>query len=335
MPRCLVDSTIERVTINGFAFPLGVYPVEPLTPVPGYTLDFEPSDGDDNDGEWEEWPDRYVFDVVVSADRLESLLRGLFGLFPGRVYPILDVLGRDAYREIDPYIAYDMVGLDRFLDAFRRYRGFFLESGLSGFGLLSDDPFVYVFVDEHKIVTIRVQADMKERVEKILAAFDLEHKDEPAGVDSAQHEHREVLVAPDDRPDLLNFDEIVEQLRDDLRLTLNIDPERNLDDDDNELGVTAWRGIIRAHKDEEDKNGRYAELILTAANLRDTESIVEQGMETLLPPGVSEWAFLMIVAMDRLEPPEAAEHLGDSAIIADLKKDPQPESRIYRATWLE
>lgn len=335
MPRCLVDSTIERVVMDGFTFPLGVYPIEPMKPIPGYTLDFEPADGDEDDGEWEEWPDRYVFDVVVPADRLESLLRGLFGLFPGRVYPILDILGHDAYREIDPYIAYEMVGLDRFLDAFRRYRGFFLESGLSGFGLLSDEPFVYVFVDEHKIVTIRVQADMKDRVEKILAAFDLEQKDEPAGADAAQHEHREVLVAPDDRPDVLTFDEIVEQLRHDLRLTLNIDPETNVDDEEQDLGMTAWRGVVRAHRDEEDQQGRHAEIVLTATCLRETEGLVEQAMNTLLPSGVSEWSFIMIVAMDRLLPSEAGELLGDASIEQDLAAHRDGPGRIYRVRWLE
>lgn len=43
---------------------------------------------------------------------------------------------------------------------------------------------------------------------------------EPAGADSAAHEHRGVLDTPKDRPELLNHDEILERLRDEWRLLL-------------------------------------------------------------------------------------------------------------------
>jgi hypothetical protein len=49
MITCAPDPGIERVTIGDFAFPLGVYPVEPLAPAPGYRVDFEPADGTDPD----------------------------------------------------------------------------------------------------------------------------------------------------------------------------------------------------------------------------------------------------------------------------------------------
>src|SRR5262245_12808718 len=112
MPRCRLDPSIDRVVVDGFAFPLGVYPVESMEPAPGYSVDFEPADGDNEEGEWEEWPDRYVFDIVITAERLEPLCRSLLGLMPGRAYPILDFLGLDAYREVDPFISYELVGMD-------------------------------------------------------------------------------------------------------------------------------------------------------------------------------------------------------------------------------
>src|SRR5215831_13484634 len=121
MPRCRVDTALERTAKDGFAFPLGVYPVEEMSPKPGYTVEFEPADGDE-EGQWEEWPDRYVFDIVITAERLEPLVRSLVALLPGRIYPILDYLGLDAYREVDPYISHELVGLDKFTDALRRYR---------------------------------------------------------------------------------------------------------------------------------------------------------------------------------------------------------------------
>ena len=97
-------------------------------------------------------------------------------LLPGRVYPILDILGNDAFREVDPYIAYDPVGVERFLDVLHDHGGWLYEDGLVGFGAMSDSPFIYVYLDEHKIVTVRVESSLKERVEKTLAAFELKPK---------------------------------------------------------------------------------------------------------------------------------------------------------------
>lgn len=245
MPRALSDPAVGRVVTSGFAFPKGSYPVEALTPRPGYSIFFEPADGDDKSGEWEEWPDRYVFDIVISAERVPSLCRSLFALLPSRIYPILDVLGHDAYREIDPYISYDLLGFDRFLASVRAFREYLFDDGLVGFGAMTDDPFFYIFVDEHKIITVRAAVFLKERVERILHAFDLEAIAEPAGADSAAHEHRGVLITPGDRPEVLSSEEIVEFLRDDWRLVLNVDPDENVDDDGNPLGTTPWIALVR------------------------------------------------------------------------------------------
>lgn len=245
MPRALSDPAVGRVVTNGFSFPKGSYPVEALTPKPGYSIFFEPADGDDKSGEWEEWPDRYVFDIVISAERVPSLCRSLFALLPSRIYPILDVLGHDAYREIDPYISYDLLGFDRFLASVRAFREYLFDDGLVGFGAMTDDPFFYIFVDEHKIITVRAAVFLKERVERILHAFDLEAIAEPAGADSAAHEHRGVLITPGDRPEVLSSEEIVEFLRDDWRLVLNVDPDENVDDEGNPLGTTPWIALVR------------------------------------------------------------------------------------------
>ncbi len=276
MARCRVDQSIKRVEVGGFAFPLGVYPVDPVSPPPrsGYTTAFEPADdgsgegaggmpgdeaprggGDAEDspglggsgggGGWEEWPDRYVFDILVPATRVEALCRSLLSILPGRVFPILDFLGQDEWREVDPYVSYDLLGMDRFMETLRRFRGFFYEDGLVGFGAMSEEPFLYVFVDEHKVVTVRVEAAWKDRVEKVLTAFDLEPIEELLSADSATHEHRSVLETADDRPDLLTADEIVEVLRDEWRLVLNIDPETNVDEEGHDLGITGWRCILR------------------------------------------------------------------------------------------
>ncbi|MFM9995941.1 MAG: hypothetical protein ACKVU4_09080 [Phycisphaerales bacterium] len=329
MARCRVDPTIERVTMEGFSFPLGVYPIEAMKPKAGYTVEFEPADGDDSSGDWEEWPDRYVYDIVIGADRIEPLCRSLLGLLPGRVYPILDVLGQDAYREIDPYISYDLIGMDRFTDMLRRYRGLFFEDGLCGFGAMADEPFLYVFVDEHKIITVRAEADQKERVERVLAAFDLEPAEQPAGADSAPHEHRGVLEAPDDRPDLLTAEEIVEQLRDEWNLTLNVDPEGNTDDEGNDLGITGWRCLVRCIGEEEER-ARYADAVITAGSLRRAEELALDAADELRPKDVEEWAESLVVSSDRVTPERLTELLG-----AKIPEGVLAEEGIKSRAWLE
>jgi hypothetical protein len=104
---------------------------------------------------------------------------------------------------------------------------------------------LYIFIDEHKIVTVRAEVPLKDKIEQILHAFDLKEVPEIKGADAATHEHRGVLEAPDDRLDLLNADEIVEDLRDDWRLALNVDPDKNVDDEGEDLGITVWRCIVR------------------------------------------------------------------------------------------
>lgn len=78
---CKTDPSLKRVTLGGFTFPLGVYPIEEMSPKPGYTLLFESADGGE-DEEWEEWPDRYLFDAVVTHGRLESLVWSLLSCLP-------------------------------------------------------------------------------------------------------------------------------------------------------------------------------------------------------------------------------------------------------------
>lgn len=323
MSRCQVDPSLQRTVRDGFAFPLGVYPVEEMTPKAGFTFAFEPADqdqdpdgggfgggfatgaggdpvdpsetddrdprndGDDRDpGEFEQWPDRYVWDIVVPADRLEPLCRTLFSLLPGRVYPIVDVLGTDAFRELDPYLAYELVGIERFLEALRLYRPFLFEDGLIGFGAMSDEPFLYMFLDEHKILTVRAEASLRDRVDRALAAFDLKEVEQIAGADAAVHEHRSVLATPPDRPDLLSAEEILEELKDYWYLGLNIDPDRNIDDQGKDLGVTGWRCVVRAVTDK--GLFRYAEVLLTADSLNNAHDLASEAVEDSLLANLGE-----------------------------------------------
>ena len=387
MARARIDSSIQRQTAQtaageggeaAFDFPLGVYPVEPLTPIEGYTLAFESADDGDpssggggrgrsgggggggagggggsdedghdeldgpdfgdelgdgvggsgeggmGDGELEPWPDRYVFDINIRASRVESLCRQLFAMLPGRIFPILDVMGNDGYREIDPYIAYDLVGLERFLDAVRRFKGWFFEDGMVGFGAMSEEPFIYIFVDEHKIVTVRVAAGAKEQVEKILHAFDLEEVDKIAGADAAVHEHRGVLDAPSNRPDLLTHDEIVEQLKDDWGLTLNVDPFNNNDESGAPLGMVPWRCIVRVF--DEGGEVRYAEAFLTADSLQGASELAVSAAESLLAGDDPAAPFPELTDADIFADDETPPSFGSSGKPADSSSTGNPSN---------
>lgn len=360
LARCRIDSSVGRVEVDDFAFPLGVYPIEAMNPLQGYTLAFEPADGSGEDGEWEEWPDRYVFDILITATRLESMCRALFAMLPGRIYPILDVLGHDDYREVDPYVSYELVGQERFQDGLRRFRGFLFEDGLVGFGAMSEEPFLYVFVDEHKIVTVRAETALREKVESVLAAFDLTEVEEIAGADAATHEHRGVLDTPDDRPDLLTAEEIVEELREDWGLVLNVDAERNIDDEENDLGITGWRCVLRhepsdaseedeseepdtgaqgaesdgdhdEEDDEEEVAPRYAEVYLTAESLAAAEQMLWEALESLMGSEAEPELQDVIVSMDRMTP----EHFAETLQAAGGPTPDLSEAKVWHSRWLE
>ncbi len=364
MHRCKVDPSIRRVVLGSFQFPLGVYPVEEMTPKQGYVSNFEPSDGGGTEGEFEEWPDRYVYDIVVSAERLPALCRMLFSMFEGRAYPILDVLGQDGYREVDPYISYDLVGVDVFLDGLREYGEWLYEDGMVGFGLMSEEPFCYVFVDEHKIITLRVDPTLKERVERILAAFDLEAAEVNAGADAAAHEHRNVLLAPEDKPELLGPDEVLERLKMKWRVVLNVDPDTNLDDEGKELGVTHWRAVVRIDLPEDDDETtsatrraaggtaagpaaassgaaagstsispagqgkvRYVEVVFDAANLREAEETTFTQVENLADEEQVDFEDGMIVLLDRLQPEQFTQVLARAGVKGKGKPKSKGKSR--------
>jgi hypothetical protein len=341
MQRCKVDPSIRRVVLGSFQFPLGVYPVEEMTPKQGYVSNFEPSDGGgagENAAEFEEWPDRYVFDVVISAERLPAMCRMLFSMFDGRAYPILDVLGQDGYREVDPYISYDLVAVDTFLDGLREYGEWLYEDGMVGFGLMSEEPFCYVFVDEHKIVTLRVDPMLKERVEKVLAAFDVEVSEATAGADAAAHEHRNVLLVPEDKPELLGPDEVLERLKMKWKVVLNVDPDTNVDDEGKELGVTHWRAVVRIDLPSEDADEtgggagepakvRYVEVVFDAANLREAEEITFTQVENLADEERVEFEDGMIVLLDRLQEEQFTQVLTRAGVKAKSKGKSKPKGK--------
>lgn len=333
MAQSMIDPSLERHTVGDFAYPLGVYPVDPHSPREGYVVSFEPSDGGGEPGDWEEWPDRYVYDIVIGATRLRALVRTLNTLLPARIYPILDILGSDAYREIDPYIAYDLVGFDRLVEGVRRHGPWLFDDGMVGFGAMCDEPFVYVYLDEHKILTVRVETALREKVERILEAFDLTAGVEGGGVDAVAHEHRSVLFCPPERPDLMTGEELVEEFCDLWRLRLNVDREHNLDDAGRELGTTAWRCIVRRQKSDGAQID-YAEALVAAASLDEAETLA---LDAALSGEVggevggegdddADWPRAQLVQADRITQEQLEKLLSEEADLG--------ASRVLAVRWL-
>lgn len=335
MYTCQVDPELERIQMGPMRFPLGVYPVEPIEPKQGYAVEFESADGSEDGSDLEEWPDRYVFDIVISSEKLPALVLQFLAMMPPRVFPILDFLGHDDFREIDPYISYERLGLDRIIDGIRQFRGFFHEDGMCGFGAMAEEPFFYLFVDEHKILTVRAESALRDKVVALLEAFDLEETPEPVGADAAAHEHRSVLVVPENQPNVLAAEEIVGYLRQEWRLTLNVDPESNVDDEGQELGLIGWRAVVRCVRGE-GETARYAEVLLWASSLGEAEEM------TLTAVGVldggqtteEEWLDSVVLALDRM----TDEHL--EAVWTELPKASRGslkprEARTIVARWVE
>src|SRR5262249_17382450 len=151
-----------------------------------------------------------------------------------------------------------------------------------------------------------------------------------AGADAAAHEHRGVLATADDRPDLLTADEIVEQLRDEWRLVLNVDPETNLDDDGHELGLTPWHCLIRCIA-EGDEQARYLETVLIATGLREAEELALDAADESRPKEIEQWEEAAVVVSDRLN----EETLTDSLKTRNLPPPVKPwEAGLITQAWL-
>lgn len=265
---------LERAVIDGFALPLGIAPGEIKVPTQGYTVEY----GSGTDDE----PDTYSFYVAVSHERVAPILHRAMELLPDRVYGIVEISSRDAYRPIDVFIGREEIPRPRFLHAWRRCEAALLEDASIAAGANSDSPFVEVFLDQWKGLSIIVPLAMHEAVEAILDEFSLEEVSETwaIGADNpalAESQIRPVLAglsagAPD-------IDDVLMFLRRDWQLDLNVDPDRNLDDGGRNLGLTLWHATVGVVEDTAG-SGAAADLSIwaTAGSLNELETLIEEAL---------------------------------------------------------
>ncbi len=235
-----LDHDLERVVIDGYAFPLGIVPEDlQEPPMQGYTLDYVTGEEDS--------PDFYSFQITVSHERLKSLIHRVFILLPEKVSGILEIGSRDAYRSMDVFLSEVPIPREQFLEVWKHFEPILLEDGVIGAGANSEEPFVEVFLDPWKGLAIHVPIAMRDEIVSLLHEEKLAEVEETWPQKSSDFLDKDLKVRPilkiDDEfsPDI---DELLLTLRHAWGLELNVDPTVNTDEAGRELGYTLWHAVV-------------------------------------------------------------------------------------------
>jgi len=294
-------SNLKRAVIDGFMLPLGLVPGDIQAPNQGYTVDYTPGEDDE--------PDTYLFHVVVSHERLAQIIDRAFSLLPEEVYGIVEIGSRDAYRTADVYMAQEPVSVREFRAGWKRYEAFLLEDGSIAAGANSEEPFLEVFLDQWKGLSLHVPLSMRDQVEEILAGFGLTEVPStwPAMDDQASEKAlrlRPVLSLEDEySPDV---DELLLQLRHTWKLELNVDPDTNVDEAGRTLGRTLWHALVIIESVEDPDAGAYVSIWATAGSLGEMEELIDSALA-----GSPTWRFVEIYTIDRVAYDERPDELAD------------------------
>jgi len=294
-------SNLKRAVIDGFMLPLGLVPGDIQAPNQGYTVDYTPGEDDE--------PDTYLFHVVVSHERLGRIIDRAFSLLPEEVYGIVEIGSRDAYRTADVYMAQEPVSVREFRAGWKRYEAFLLEDGSIAAGANSEEPFLEVFLDQWKGLSLHVPLSMRDQIEEMLAGFGLTEVPStwPAMDDQASEKAlrlRPVLSLEDEySPDV---DELLLQLRHAWKLELNVDPDTNVDEAGRTLGLTLWHALVIIESVEDPDAGAYVSIWATAGSLGEMEELIDSALA-----GSPTWRFVEIYTIDRVAFDERPDELAD------------------------
>ncbi|MHC4768030.1 MAG: hypothetical protein ACYTEI_04885 [Planctomycetota bacterium] len=258
-------------------------------------------------------------------------------LLPETVYGIVEISSRDAYRPIDVYIGQEEVPLRRLLTTWRQVEPILLEDASIAAGANSENPFVELFLDQWKGLSIIVPLSMRDDVESILDSFALEEVAQtwPVGADNPaleQSQIRPVLAgsavgAPD-------IDDVLMVLRRDWQLELNVDPDTNVDEGGRELGMTLWHAVVGVGGVEGGvaESGDSADLSIwaTAGSLKELEVLINGVLSAGEPWGSAE-----VYSTDRIAYDERPQELTDLSprrdraevhLVAVERYGPEPQS---------
>ncbi|MDG2423607.1 MAG: hypothetical protein P8M22_06495 [Phycisphaerales bacterium] len=294
---------LQRVTMDGFAYPLGVE-VAPARPSrEGYCMTWVEAEGDG--------PDTYTFLVVVSHERLKSLLTACFSLLPEQVAGIMEVGSRDAFRAVDVFLGASTVSIDRFRATWNRYEAIFLEDASLAVGVNTESPFMEVFLDQDKRVTIHVEPGAREDIESMLMKQGLKECDEQELM-VAESELERTVVRPvmlDDPSLLCDVDQLLLALRHELELVLDEDQDRNLDASGRDLGRTLWHAIVLLEACGGIADGQaHAMAWVVCGSRNEVESLLRERIED-----DTDWSFSEFYTLDRVAFDDRPEALVDLA----------------------
>jgi hypothetical protein len=295
---------LQRSVVDGFELPLGIEPRRLQAPTQGYTVTYNPAEEDE--------PDTYTFQIVVSHSRLVPIVERAFDFLPDEVTPIVEIGSRDAYRSMDVFLAREPITVSEFLEVWAGFKDILIEDASIGVGANSEDPFVEIFLDSWKTLSIHVPTDLRNDVEAMLQSFGLEEvpetwpspDEEPNDFDPPT-QIREVLEIVDEHsPDI---DELLLQLRQMWDLELNIDPDANVDESGRRLGMTLWHAYVLVESaDGDEGRGAYVSIWATASNMSDMERMIHESLGEY-----PQWVFAEVYSLDRVAYDERPNELAD------------------------
>lgn len=186
-PIVKIKTELERRVCGALELPLGVQLAAPDVELrEGYESRYVASDGRGDD--------QFEFRIVLTLPRVEEAVRRFFEeLLPDEIFATFEEFSADAYRDLDGYASVEPVAKDRLLRAWECYGEFFCEDARTGFGGMSYEPFVEVFLEEHSCLYVACGLEMKGRVEALIAEFGLPEISDIKHVDQFDHEHRDIL----------------------------------------------------------------------------------------------------------------------------------------------
>lgn len=279
---------ISREIDHGFAFPLGVVSGGQRPRTPGWCRVIWDED--------ETHPETMTYTIVVSHEMIRPLLHEFLRLLPPRVFGLLELGSRDAFREVDVFIG-EEVDVDRFLGAWDFFESILLEDAMLGVGVNSRSPFLEIFLDPDKRLILHIEPGGDRVIEGILNRFGIERRHDE-DIQSVRNV-KELKLRPvlEQRPGcMLDSDHLLLELRSAWALLLDDDPDRNLDARGRDIGFTLWHGL--AQVDQEDPAGRrigQASVWGVATCRRDMAQLVRAKIAA-----DEEWEFLEVLNLDRV-----------------------------------
>lgn len=298
-----VRTDLQRAVIKGFALPLGIEPGAFNPPTPGYTIAYDAGKDDE--------PDTYAFYVTVSHERVAGIMTRMFDLLPEEVCGIVEISSCDAYRAIDVYISREEMTRSHFLKTWKTLGPVLLEDSSIAAGANSETPFVEIFLDQWKGISIIVPLSMRDDVESILREFDLNEVPETWAVGGDNPALEEAQIRPvlqTNGAEPVEIDDVLWQLRADWNLEINIDPDTNVDDSGRDLGMTLWHAMVALESARGEDEQADIAVWATAGSLTELLKLIDDALD-----GEKRWQVADVFTTDRVAFDERPDDLSDLA----------------------